>query len=329
MKLPPGQSSLNDRTHRFLCVVAQDSFVHSLTNQGVGSSIRVHMGAGMSVKLPSELDAFIQNGEGTFHCEDGDWDLAIIPGEKSEFSKELPKGALMIAENGSGDCLFLKGSAGGKVGGKVFVYWHEEGRSEVFAPSLEKLIAISSEPKKQAAEPPSSSKQVSLAELEKAFGKREGLYEKLKAFKAGTFGAEALPLLRRALVQDNVQVATEAAECIAKLGTAARAAGADRLETELFVIGSKVWSYSLYCNCYSACLDALQKIEADEDLLMDYLGHSLAGLSEDDLLETLKVLQEIGTKEAKSLFKRAVTYREPELNLRYRKEIEKMQKAGR
>src|SRR5688572_8650550 len=210
----------------------------------------------MSVKLPPALDAFIQNGEGTFHCEDGDWDLAIIPGEKSEFSKELPKGALMIAENGSGDCLFLKGGARGKVGGKVFVYWHEEGRSEVFAPSLEKLIAISSEPTKQAAAPPSSSKQVSLAELEKAFEKPEGLYEKLKAFKGGSFGVEALPLLRRALIEDNVQTAIEAAECIAKLGPAAKRAG-DNLETELLVIGSKVWSYSLYCNCYSACLDAL------------------------------------------------------------------------
>ncbi len=172
-----------------------------------------------------------------------------------------------------------------------------------------------------------SSKTVSLAKVKKAFGNRQGLYEKLKAFKAGSFGVEALPLLRSALVQDNVQVAIEAAECIAKLGPAAKEAG-DNLETELFVIGSKVWSYSLYCNCYSACLDALQKMEADEDLLLDYLRHSLAGLGEGDLIESLKALHAIGTKEAKSLFKRAVTFWEPELNVRYRKEIEKIMKRG-
>ena len=96
----------------------------------------------MSVELPKVLDAFIQDGHGTFHCEDGDWDLAIIPGEKSEFSKDLPKGALMIAENGSGDCLFVKGNVKGREKGKVFVFWHEEQRCEVFAPSLQELIEI-------------------------------------------------------------------------------------------------------------------------------------------------------------------------------------------
>ena len=81
--------------------------------------------------------------------------------------------------------------------------------------------------------------------------------------------------------------------------------------------------------CVSACLDALLKIEADEDLILDYVGHNIAGVGEDDLLEALKALQGIGTKEAKSLFKRAVTFWEPELNVRYRKEIEKIQKTAR
>src|SRR5688500_7367648 len=169
----------------------------------------------MSVELPRELDAFIRDGEGTFHCDDGDWDLAIIPAEKSEFSKELPRGALMIAENNSGDCLFLKRAANATAGDKVFVYWHEEQRSEVFAPNLRKLIESSSAPREQPAPPPSKTQKVSLKELERAAKDPRKLYQKLKDYKSGSVTVDALPLLRDALQQDDVQVAIEAAECIA------------------------------------------------------------------------------------------------------------------
>jgi hypothetical protein len=279
------------------------------------------------MKLPKELDAFIQEGRGEFHCEDGTWYLALIPAEKSEFSKELPKGAMMIAENGSGDCLFLKGNAMGK--SKVFVYWHEEQRAEVFAPTLRELIEGSAEPKEEKVQPAAKGKKMSVKELESASGNPRRLYEKLQALKAGAVGVEALPLLRRALIGDDVQVAIEAAECIAKLGARAREAadgGPEGLETDLFVTGSKVWSYSLYCNCYSACLDALRKIEADEDLILEYVAHNIGAENPDDLLESLRALQAIGTKEAKRFMERAVRFWEPVLDVRSRKEVEQIRK---
>ena len=282
------------------------------------------------MSVPKELEDFIQAGEGSFHGEDGDWDLAIIPAEKSEFSQVLPKGALMIAENGSGDCLFLKGGPSGKTGEKVFVFWHEEQRSEVFAPTLRRLIEASSERKEVKVPPASQGKKVK--ELESASGNPRRLSEKLKGIKAGSVGVEALPLLRRALMGDDVEVAIEAAECIGKLGAAAREAadgGAEGLETELFVAGSKVWSYSLYCNCYSACLDALRKIEADEDLILEYVAHNIGAENPDDLLDSLRALQAVGTKQAKALMNRAVTFWESELNVRYRKEVEKIRKGTR
>ena len=64
----------------------------------------------------------------------------------------------MIAENGCGDCLFLKTSAAGKIDAKVFVYWHEEDRSEMFAKSIKELIATSAKNKAAAAKAPKPAK---------------------------------------------------------------------------------------------------------------------------------------------------------------------------
>jgi hypothetical protein len=67
---------------------------------------------------------------------------------------------LLIAENRSGDWLFLKRSASGKTSDQVFVFWDEEQRSEVFAPTLEKLIEDSSAAREPAAPPRSNAKKV-------------------------------------------------------------------------------------------------------------------------------------------------------------------------
>jgi len=123
--------------------------------------------------VPAELRAFIDQGHTTFHCGDGDWDLRIEDREDSDFKDDLPPKSIMIAENGSGDCLFLKTSAGGKTDSKVFVYWHEENRSEPFAKSIKALIAASAENEKQAAKqsqsaPPAGSSK-SLDKMEQEF----------------------------------------------------------------------------------------------------------------------------------------------------------------
>ena len=94
-------------------------------------------------QIPPELTAFIKQGETTFHADDGDWDLKIESRDDSDFKDELPPRSTVIAENGCGDCLFLKTSAAGKIDSKVYVYWHEEERSEMFAKSIKELIVPS------------------------------------------------------------------------------------------------------------------------------------------------------------------------------------------
>ena len=290
----------------------------------------------MKIKLPAELDSFIENGGTTLYCEDGDWDLKILAAADSPFVKELPKAAVMIAENGSGDCLFLK-NAQGKLNTRVFVYWHEEDRSEVFAPALKGLLESAST--RNATEAPlkrAEGRGMSVGELEKALARSKPgtlvLSDALKKLKAGPFNVEVLPFLRKVILTDDVISVNEALDCIAALGPSANeaaeaAGGFSDLPTELFVAGSKLWDYSLYCNSYSGALNALQKIEADEDLIFEYVSYHIGHTHPGDLVESLRALQKIGTKEAKDLMKRATTFWWSELNLRERKEIEKISKA--
>jgi hypothetical protein len=122
--------------------------------------------------VPTELTAFIDQGHTTIHADDGDWDLNLANRDDSDFKNELPPRSVVIAENGSGDCLFLKTSAAGKVDPKVFVYWHEEERDETFAKNLKDLITTSAKNKAAAAKAPrtakSPAKKGSVADLEKA-----------------------------------------------------------------------------------------------------------------------------------------------------------------
>src|SRR6185369_14168772 len=124
------------------------------------------------LQIPPELTAFIKQDETTFQADDGDWDLKIESRDDSDFKDELPPRSTVIAENGCGDCLFLKMSAAGKIDSKVFVYWHEEERSEMFAKSIKELIATSTKNKAASAKPPKPEKapasKASLKDVEKA-----------------------------------------------------------------------------------------------------------------------------------------------------------------
>ena len=128
-------------------------------------------------QLPPELSTFIKQDETTFHCDDGDWDLKIESRDDSDFKDELPPRSTVIAENGCGDCLFLKSSAAGKIDSKVFVYWHEEERAEMFAKSIKELIATSAKNKAAAAKAPKTAKapasKASIADVEKAHKDKE------------------------------------------------------------------------------------------------------------------------------------------------------------
>ncbi len=289
--------------------------------------------------LPSELNAFIKSEETTFYCDDGDWDLHIESREWSDFKDELPPRSTMIAENGCGDCLFLKTSAAGKTDTKVYVYWHEEERDEVFAKSLKELISQSTKNKAAAEKPkaaPAPKGKASLQDLERALAlphssKRAAAVEKLKQSE---FGIEALPLLRKALADDSIFTVLHAAECIARLGPEAATCPAgqaseliakpdtdhDDLFAQLRFRGAQIWSYSGYANAYSACLDALVKLEYDPDFLCEFVQANI-GLSSDDLLHSLEALRSVGTPEARDLAKRAAAFWMPELNMSQAKKV--------
>jgi hypothetical protein len=287
------------------------------------------------LQLPPELDAFIKNDETTFHCDDGDWDLRIVARESSDFKEELPPRSTVIAENGCGDCLFLKTSVAGKIDGKVYVYWHEEERDEVFAKSLKELIAQSAKNEKVAEKPkasPAPKGKASLQKLEQALASSNSskLVAAVEELKKSEFGLEALPLLRKALADDDIA----AAECIAMLGPEAATCPAaeaselvakpetshDDLCAQLMARGAQVWSYSGYANAYSACLDALVKLEYDPDFVCEFV-QSHIGLSSDALLDSLDALRSIGTPEARDLAKRAAAFWMPELNMSEAKKV--------
>ena len=248
------------------------------------------------------VSAFIEDGNTTLSCDDGDWDLLIAVREDSPFRKELPSGSVMFAENGCGDCLFLKTSTAGKIAPKVFVFWHEEDRCEVFAKHVKELTVPSARPK---AETKSSAPLpvMPLSELETALQSTDLIIrdEAIKRYAKTAFGIEALPVLRKALDDDWVDVVLAAADCIGKLGPAALSSPAAHgkdgsafggLEFQLILAGSKVWDYSMYPNSYSTCLNALVKLEADGDAIVEFV-QSHIGLGDDDLIDSLTALKAV------------------------------------
>lgn len=165
---------------------------------------------------------------------------------------------------------------------------------------------------------------------------RQKRTESLVKFREGKFGLEALPLLRELMTEEDVSVVIHAIECVAKLGPEALTCPAGQtysdpgknvpgeLEWQLVVLGGRIWGYSLYANCYSACLAALVKLEADEDQVVEYIHNHIGLVNPDDFLESLQVLLGIKTKDARDLAKRAVAFWRPELDKTHTKKLEKI-----
>lgn len=290
-------------------------------------------------KLPSELAAFIKQDHTTFHCEDGDWELRIEAKENSEYGDDLPARSTVIAENGCGDCLFLKTSPAGKIVPQVYVYWHEEERDEVFVKTVKELTA--GQPKAKAATPKAAAKGAkdsgALKKLEQGLKSSKALerVEAVQSFRDTEFGVEALPALRRALADSFISVVILAAECIAKLGPKALSCDAGEasmpmdmappssgdLESQLMYAGSKVWSYSGYANAHSTCLQALVNLKADSDVIVELAQTFIGSVNEDDLFVSLEALQRVKTSEARDLAKRAAAFWMSELNLAEAKKV--------
>ena len=282
------------------------------------------------LRLPAALQAFIDEGKTTFYCEDGEWDLHILPRDISPFRNHLPAGSIILAENGSGDCLFLKTGRSGTIEPKVFVFWHEEDRAEVFSTRLNDLT--SSRPGVQPPAPSSSGPAMSPRDLEIALastkdGKPE---EAMERFENGSFGPDSLPVLRKLLSHPSITLVLAAIRCIGKLGPDILASPAAQeeltesrldLESQLYQTGNRVWEHSGYPNCYSECLNTLLKLEADPEFIIEYVRDHIGLGNPDDLLASLNALKTIGTSDAISILKRAATFWLPDLNAKYAKQV--------
>jgi hypothetical protein len=277
--------------------------------------------------LPQELANYIKAGYTVFHCKDGEWELLIESQKDSPIGGELPPRSTVIAENGSGDFLFVRTQASGKFDSKVYVYWHEEERHEVFAKSLADLMVAAKTPAAAKKKPATSKGGPTVAQLDAALKlpKASARSETMRKFAQSDFGVDALPALRNALRDDDVDVAITAADCIAKLGpaVASDSDSFDDLEIAdvLMEVGGKIWSYSGYANCYSSCLDALVKCRVDEEDVVAFVHHHIGLENEDDLLASLQALASIGTPESIDLLKRAATFWLPELNMAKAKKV--------
>jgi hypothetical protein len=177
---------------------------------------------------------------------------------------------------------------------------------------------------------------MSLAQLRKSLSSPDAndRAAALEAVRDTDYDAEALPLLRRALADKSVLPVIAAAACIARLGPAAlESPAADRpvkveggevdLVSQLVLAGGKVWAYSGgYPNAYSACLEALVAIGADEDTIVEFV-HDHIGLSNaDDFLDSARALRRLDTPDARKLLARAVTFWRPVLNKGQSKQLD-------
>lgn len=154
--------------------------------------------------------------------------------------------------------------------------------------------------------------------------------ESLQELKRQGPGLDSLRRLREALDDSFVEVSITAAECIAMLGPEALTSpggqellGKDEvdLEWQLQLAGGKVWAYSIYPNAYSACLNALVKIEADEEVILEYIHNHIGLVNQDDFVDSLRALEGIGTPDAIDLLKRAIAFWQPELDKTHAKQV--------
>jgi len=58
--------------------------------------------------------------------------------------------------------------------------------------------------------------------------------------------------------------------------------------------------------------------------ILSYVARNVGIECPDDLIASLRALQAIGSKDANALLKRAAAFRQPDFNLRHRKEVEKI-----
>jgi hypothetical protein len=96
--------------------------------------------------IPELLRCFIARGGSVFRGDEDDWQVNIDTPLPRYLEGVLPRHALIVANNGCGDLLFLMstdapGPESGPFANRVFVYWHEGPSIEPFADDLRHLTA--------------------------------------------------------------------------------------------------------------------------------------------------------------------------------------------
>jgi hypothetical protein len=91
--------------------------------------------------LPGPLKDFMKNGRAVFRGDDGDWDVKIESIADTPYKNDIPAAALIIANNGCGDCLFMRKLKPDSTAyePEVYVYWHEEHRHEIYSENINNL----------------------------------------------------------------------------------------------------------------------------------------------------------------------------------------------
>jgi hypothetical protein len=92
-------------------------------------------------RIPEPLRRFLAEGGAVFRCDDGDWDVRIELETPGFLQRALPPNALIIANNGCGDYLFVMSrdepdSKAESSRNPVFVYWHDEAAIREFKDDL-------------------------------------------------------------------------------------------------------------------------------------------------------------------------------------------------
>ncbi len=96
--------------------------------------------------LPSMLQKFIDENNRTIVTQDGEWEIHM-DAESAFDSKVIPDDAFLIANNGFGDSLFLLPSESNlqELDTKIYVFWHEENKFELFNDDINNLLLSSRE----------------------------------------------------------------------------------------------------------------------------------------------------------------------------------------
>lgn len=99
------------------------------------------------VLLPDVARKLAQGSRRILETEHGQWEVQVCRPPR-EIERLVPSGAVVLANNGYGDFLFLQPGpeSNDQLSPTTYVYWHEGPQVEVFSPDLQQLIDLPEKP---------------------------------------------------------------------------------------------------------------------------------------------------------------------------------------